>query len=91
MQRVVEHIIPGRWDVARRPSDAEIKGTTVLALPLSEASAKIRSGPPIDDEADLALPVWAGLIPLDLRPAEPVAAEGVLGSPPTYATEYERA
>ena len=48
MQRVVEHIIPGRWDDARQPSDAEIKGTTILALPLSEASAKIRSGPPID-------------------------------------------
>ena len=46
---------------------------------------------PIDDEADLALPVWAGLIPLGLRSAEPVAADGVLGSPPTYATEYERA
>jgi nitroimidazol reductase NimA-like FMN-containing flavoprotein (pyridoxamine 5'-phosphate oxidase superfamily) len=91
MQRVVEHIIPGRWDDARQPSDAEIKGTTILALPLSEASAKVRSGPPIDDEADLTLPVWAGLIPLGLRSAEPVAAEGVLGSPPIYATEYERA
>jgi hypothetical protein len=91
MQCVVEHIIPGRWDDARQPSDAEIKGTTILALPLSEASAKIRSGPPIDDEADLALPVWAGLIPLALEPAEPVAAEGVLGTPPAYAAEYERA
>jgi hypothetical protein len=91
MQRVVEHIIPGRWGDARQPSDAEIKGTTILALPLSEASAKIRSGPPIDDEADLALPVWAGLIPLGLTPAEPVAADGVHGSPPTYAAEYKRA
>jgi len=60
MQRVVEHIIPGRWEDARQPSAAEIKGTTILALPLAEASAKIRSGPPIDDEADLTLPVWAG-------------------------------
>ena len=91
MQRVVEHIIPGRWEDARQPSDAEIKGTTILALPLSEASAKIRTGPPIDDEGDLALPVWAGLIPLALEPAEPIAAEGVHGSPPTYAAEYERA
>jgi len=91
MQRVVEHIIPGRWEDARQPSAAEIKGTTILALPLAEASAKIRSGPPIDDEADLTLPVWAGLIPLALEPAEPIAAEGVHGSPPTYAAEYERA
>jgi nitroimidazol reductase NimA-like FMN-containing flavoprotein (pyridoxamine 5'-phosphate oxidase superfamily) len=91
MQRVVEHVVPGRWNDARQPNDAEIKGTTILALPLSEASAKIRSGPPIDDEADLALPVWAGLIPLALEAAEPVAAEGVRGSPPAYAVEYERA
>src|SRR5258705_11298111 len=64
MQRVVEHVVPGRWNDARQPNDAEIKATTILTIPLSEASAKIRSGPPIDDEADLALPVWAGLIPL---------------------------
>jgi len=91
MQRVVEHIIPGRWEDARQPSDAEIKGTTILALPLSEASAKIRSGPPIDDEADMALRVWAGGDPARPRAAEPIAAEGVHGSPPTYAAEYERA
>src|SRR6266480_2623263 len=53
MQRVVEHVVPGRWDDARRPNDREIKGTTILALPLDEASAKIRSGPPTDDDADL--------------------------------------
>lgn len=91
MQRVVEHVVPGRWEDARQPNDGEIKGTTILALPLSEASAKIRSGPPIDDDADLALPVWAGLIPLALEPGEPVAAEGVHGSPPAYAAKYERA
>jgi hypothetical protein len=91
MQRVVEHVVPGRWEDARQPNDAEIKGTTILALPLSEASAKIRSGPPTDDEADLALPVWAGVIPLALEPSEPVAAEGVQGSPPAYAAKYERA
>jgi nitroimidazol reductase NimA-like FMN-containing flavoprotein (pyridoxamine 5'-phosphate oxidase superfamily) len=90
MRRVVEHVVPGRWEDARQPNDGEIKGTTILALPLSEASAKIRTGPPIDDDADLALPVWAGLIPLTLEPAEPVAAEGVHGSPPAYAAEYDR-
>ncbi|MBA3735392.1 MAG: pyridoxamine 5'-phosphate oxidase family protein [Actinobacteria bacterium] len=91
MRRVVEHVVPGRWDDARQPNDGEIKGTTILALPLSEASAKVRSGPPIDDEADLSLPVWAGLIPLALEPAEPVPAEGVHGPPPAYAAKYERA
>ena len=55
MQRVVDHVVPGRWDDARRPNDGEIKGTTILALPLDEASAKIRSGPPTDDDADLEL------------------------------------
>jgi uncharacterized protein len=57
MQRVVDHVVPGRWVDARQPNDGEIKGTTILALPLDEASAKIRSGPPTDDEADKALPI----------------------------------
>ena len=66
MQQVVEHVVPGRWGDARRPNDKEIKGTTILALPLDEASAKIRSGPPTDDDADLELAVWAGVIPLGI-------------------------
>ena len=90
MQRVVEHIVPGRWDDARRPSDKEIKATTILALPLTEASAKVRAGPPTDDEDDLGLPVWAGVIPLALQPAEPQADAGVTDAPPGYVTEYER-
>jgi uncharacterized protein len=90
MHRVVEHVVPGRWDDARQPSEAEIKGTTILALPLDEASAKIRTGPPTDDEADLELPVWAGTIPLMIQPAEPVPAAGVSGPPPGYAADYGR-
>jgi hypothetical protein len=90
MRRVVEHVVPGRWSDARQPNDGEIKGTTILALPLEEASAKIRSGPPTDDDADLALAVWAGVIPLGIRPSDPVPAGGVEGSPPGYATTYER-
>jgi uncharacterized protein len=90
MQRVVEHVVPGRWEDARRPNDGEIKGTTILALPLNEASAKIRSGPPTDDDADLELAVWAGVIPLRLEPGAPVPDSGVDGSPPAYAAEYER-
>jgi uncharacterized protein len=90
MRRVVEHVVPGRWDDARRPNDGEIKGTTILALPLDEASAKIRCGPPTDDDADLELPVWAGVIPLRIEPSDPVPAPGVDGSPPGYAAQYGR-
>jgi nitroimidazol reductase NimA-like FMN-containing flavoprotein (pyridoxamine 5'-phosphate oxidase superfamily) len=61
------HVLPGRWDHVRVPTDQELKATSVLALPLSEASAKIRTGPPIDDEPDYELDIWAGVIPI--RPA----------------------
>jgi nitroimidazol reductase NimA-like FMN-containing flavoprotein (pyridoxamine 5'-phosphate oxidase superfamily) len=88
MQCVVEHLVPGRWTDARQPSDGEIKGTTILALPLDEASAKIRSGPPTDDDADLELAVWAGVIPLRLEPSDPIPVAGVDGSPPAYAAQY---
>jgi uncharacterized protein len=90
MQCVVEHVVKGRWNDARQPNEGEIKGTTILSLPLDEASAKIRSGPPVDDEDDLALPVWAGIVPLRLEPSEPTAADGVDGPPPPYASAYGR-
>jgi nitroimidazol reductase NimA-like FMN-containing flavoprotein (pyridoxamine 5'-phosphate oxidase superfamily) len=90
MQRVVEHVVRGRWEDARQPNDGEIKGTTILALALDEASAKIRSGPPVDDDTDLELPVWAGVIPLRLESSEPVADAGVTGPPPPYAADYRR-
>lgn len=73
MECVVEHAVPGRWAEARQPNDGEIKATTILALPIDEASAKIRTGPPNDFEDDLSLPVWAGVIPLDLRRGRPYA------------------
>src|SRR5437764_4836318 len=59
-----EHVMRGRWREVRPPSKAELNGTTVLALPLEEASAKVRTGPPLDDEEDYQLPVWAGVLPL---------------------------
>jgi nitroimidazol reductase NimA-like FMN-containing flavoprotein (pyridoxamine 5'-phosphate oxidase superfamily) len=90
MQCVVEHILPGRWEDARQPSEQEIKATAILALALDEASAKIRTGPPTDDEGDLELPVWAGVIPLALRPAPAVPDDGATGPTPGYATNYER-
>lgn len=61
-----EHVVPGRWAEVRQPTDQELKATAVLSLPLAEASAKVRTGPPIDDEEDYALPVWAGVVPLRL-------------------------
>jgi nitroimidazol reductase NimA-like FMN-containing flavoprotein (pyridoxamine 5'-phosphate oxidase superfamily) len=68
-----EHIVPGQWDYARRPSKKELAATTLLALPLAEASVKIRTGPPDDgDSPDAALPVWAGVLPLAPAWGDPV-------------------
>ena len=67
-----EHVIPGRWEEVRQPSQNELAGTLVLCLPIVEASAKVRTGPPVDDEADYSLPVWAGEIPLRLVAGKPI-------------------
>jgi nitroimidazol reductase NimA-like FMN-containing flavoprotein (pyridoxamine 5'-phosphate oxidase superfamily) len=66
------HVVPARWPELRPITDQELKGTSVLALPIREASAKVRTGPPLDDEEDLAWPVWAGVVPLISTPGEPV-------------------
>ena len=70
-----EHVLKGRWDDVRQPTEQELKGTMVLALPLEEVSAKVRTGGPVDDEADYALPVWAGVLPLETvaQPPQPDA------------------
>jgi nitroimidazol reductase NimA-like FMN-containing flavoprotein (pyridoxamine 5'-phosphate oxidase superfamily) len=73
LRAFTEHIIPGRWPEIREPNAQELKATTVLALPLREASAKIRTGPPKDDDEDMAIPVWAGVLPLTVTPGEPMA------------------
>ena len=87
-----EHIVRGRWVDVREPTEQEMKATTVLSLPLVEASAKIRTGPPLDDEEDYGMDVWAGVIPLRLVAGEPIAdprlPEGI--QVPVYAREYER-
>jgi len=67
------HVVPGRWEEVRQPTELELKATEVLALPLAEVSAKVRKGPPIDDEEDLALPVWAGVVPVHLAAGAPIA------------------
>jgi uncharacterized protein len=68
-----EHIVPGRWDDVRQPSDKELKATSVLRVPIEEFSAKVRTGPPIDDEEDYSFPTWAGVLPLELKTGEPSA------------------
>jgi nitroimidazol reductase NimA-like FMN-containing flavoprotein (pyridoxamine 5'-phosphate oxidase superfamily) len=85
-----EHLVPGRWRDVRGPAPGELKATAVLSLPIDEASAKVRTGPPRDDEEDYALPAWAGVVPLSLRAGEPVPcprlAPGI--EAPSYARSY---
>ena len=86
-----EHVIPGRWDDVREPTEQELKATTVLSLPLEEVSAKVRSGPPLDEEEDYTLPVWAGVIPMRLVADVPVADPRLpkdIGIP-RYASKYK--
>jgi nitroimidazol reductase NimA-like FMN-containing flavoprotein (pyridoxamine 5'-phosphate oxidase superfamily) len=70
LRAFTEHVAPGRWEEARQPTDQELKATSILSVPLDEASAKIRSGPPEDEPEDMDLPVWAGVVPIHLA-AEP--------------------
>jgi nitroimidazol reductase NimA-like FMN-containing flavoprotein (pyridoxamine 5'-phosphate oxidase superfamily) len=89
---IVEHVVPGRGRDARAPNDGELAGTKVLALPISEASAKLRTGPPNDFDADVDLPIWAGVIPLRLVAGEPETEERVPAGVgvPAYAASYRR-
>ena len=92
MRSFTQHVVPGRWDDVREPTDGELKATIVLYIPLIEASAKVRTGPPVDDDEDYAIPVWAGEIPLRLVAGAPVAdprlPQGI--DPPQYVLEYNR-
>jgi uncharacterized protein len=73
LRTLSEHIIPGRWDDVRQPDERELKATSVLRLPIEEFSAKVRTGPPIDDEEDYSFPTWAGVVPLKIEVAEPIS------------------
>jgi nitroimidazol reductase NimA-like FMN-containing flavoprotein (pyridoxamine 5'-phosphate oxidase superfamily) len=68
-----DHLLPGRWAEIREPSESELRQTSVLAIDLNEVSAKVRIGPPKDDEEDYALPVWAGVLPMEVKFGEPIA------------------
>jgi len=76
-----EHIMPGRWEEIRPPKDIELTATFVLQMPIEEASAKVRTGPPKDNAEDLDLPMWAGVVPLKLRRGEPVTDTLDIGIP----------
>jgi nitroimidazol reductase NimA-like FMN-containing flavoprotein (pyridoxamine 5'-phosphate oxidase superfamily) len=92
LEALVEHVCAGRSRDVRPPNESELRQTLVIAIPLTEASAKIRTGPAVDDEEDYALPIWAGIIPMALTPSAPVddarVVEGVAA--PEYATHYTR-
>jgi len=89
---ISEHVVPGRWQEVREPNETELNGTSVLRLPLEEASAKVRTGPPADDAEDMDLPVWAGELPIKLQSLAPKAdahlAENI--PVPGYLINYSR-
>ena len=94
LRALVEHVMPGRADDARAPTDEELRATLVLRLPIEEASAKVRAGGPIDDDEDLALDVWAGELPLRLEAEAPRADTlldaGRAAAVPAYVTSWGR-
>jgi len=91
LQAITEHIVPGRWAETRWPTPQELKATSVLKLPLAEASAKIRTGGPKDKEEDLTFPVWAGVLPFSLVPGDPVEHEAsAVHDVPEYVARYSR-
>jgi len=78
LKAFTNHILPDRWEEVRQPSEQELKATMVLALPLEEVSAKVRTGPPVEDEGDVARPVWAGVVPLRGQLGEPMAMDDLV-------------
>jgi len=87
-----EHILPGRWVESRQPNEKELKATLVMRLPIEEFSAKVRQGPPVDDEEDYAFPTWAGVIPLEIVAGRPVDDPRLdpAREAPAYALQYSR-
>ena len=93
LRAISEQIVPGRWDDVRWPTEQELKATKVLALPISEASAKVRTGPPLDDEEDYAMKVWAGILPFRVQPQAPLPDPRLNGESqevPAYLLDYNK-
>ncbi|MGE0005298.1 MAG: pyridoxamine 5'-phosphate oxidase family protein [Parvibaculaceae bacterium] len=91
LKTFVDTLFPGRWDILRPMNAKEFKATTVMSLPLGEASAKVRTGPPSDEEEDYGLPIWAGVLPLTIRLGEPLADPRNLAGlePPAHVTDLK--
>lgn len=90
LRALSEHIIPHRWDDSRQPNEKELKATSVLRLPITEFSAKVRVGPAIDDEEDYSFPTWAGVIPLDLTVGAAIRDDRCEQDLPAYLKNYSR-
>lgn len=90
LRALSEHILPHRWDDVRQPNEKELKATSVLRIPLEECSAKVRSGPAIDDDEDYSFPTWAGVIPLELKAGAPIRDERCDRELPEYLRNYAR-
>jgi hypothetical protein len=92
LRSISEHILPGRWADSRQPNERELKQTLVMRLPIEEFSAKVRQGPPIDDEEDYSFPTWAGVIPLQMVAGAPVNDPRLDPKTPVpgYASAYSR-
>jgi nitroimidazol reductase NimA-like FMN-containing flavoprotein (pyridoxamine 5'-phosphate oxidase superfamily) len=92
LRTLSEHILPGRWDDSRQPNDRELKQTSVLRVLIEEFSAKVRTGPPMDDEEDYSFPTWAGVIPLELKSSAPIPDERLdpKREAPPYVSNYSR-
>jgi hypothetical protein len=87
-----EHIIPGRWADSRQPNERELKATSILRVPIEEFSAKVRTGPVVDDEEDCCFPTWAGVVPLEMKTGEPIddaRLDPKIGVP-AYVRKYSR-
>ena len=82
--------IPQRWDDSRQPNEKELKATSVLRIPIDEFSAKVRVGPPIDDEPDYTFPTWAGVIPLETTVGTPIRDDRCQRELPEYLRNYSR-
>ncbi|HTC95581.1 MAG TPA: pyridoxamine 5'-phosphate oxidase family protein [Terriglobales bacterium] len=91
LRAISEHLIAGRWEDVRAPSEKELKATTVLEFSIEEASSKVRSGPPQDDESDYGLPVWAGVLPLEMKSRPPIPDDRLIKgvTVPEYVRRYD--
>jgi hypothetical protein len=92
LKAITEHLIPGRWGEARLPNHKELNATRVVSIKINEASAKVRIGPPVDEQEDYSLPVWAGVLPLQEIALSPIRDEPLPEDVPLpeYVAQYSR-